>query len=646
MRIFCLLVSLAAIAGAQDDIQPNIILFLADDMGMGDTSAYQDITGNSDDKQIHTPNLEKLAERGVRFTDAHTPASRCTTTRYALMTGRYAWRGRLKHWVLFGSQGDPLIEPDRPTIPSMLSGAGYHTHMVGKWHVGLRYRQSDGSPAAGWADADLTQPLHTTPVDQGFDFALFTSRSHGTSGATANGKNQKRNGPNQNVGPGHILQRKAIAATGNGKQLVDADDPKAYILEELGPKHFEHGPGKLDTMLKADEDWNKPFFLYYASPSNHGPYTPADEIRGVPVKGAARTKSGEPMGVRYDFIYENDVFMGLMLDWLKNTQDPRYPDKTLEKTTLVIFTSDNGSEIVQKTATGPYRSNKGSCYEGGHRVAFIASWPGGGVSGGKDVSATIGLQDLYATFADLAGVQLPDLEAGEKGAEDSVSIVPQLRGANEAEPRPQFYHDHKEAKDDPAVAAMRFGKWKIFFDASLIRSGEAEPYELYDLEADPKETTNRIDEPELEGLVSKLTEIALLHRTSGGHRAMEFAPKRREIFNAPKGVVKRGDLQLTIQEDGKALEISFNQNVIVESVGLSAGENGSCGGFYKLGDNEAMQIYCIDGDNDQKDQGGAISDLGILKNGQTLRLDPSPFLGVEAAGEWALHSVAVRPLGK
>lgn len=645
MRILCVFFSLLAIAAAQDDIQPNIILFLADDMGMGDTSAYQDITGNSDEQQIHTPNLEKLAARGVRFTDAHTPASRCTTTRYALMTGRYAWRGRLKHWVLFGSQGDPLIEPDRPTIPSMLSGAGYHTHMVGKWHVGLRYRQSDGSPAAGWADADLTQPLHTTPVDHGFDFALFTSRSHGTSGATANGKNKKRNGPNQNVGPGHILQRKAIAATGDGKQLVDASDSNAYILEELGPKHYEHGPAKLDTMIKADEGWNKPFFLYYASPSNHGPYTPADAIRDVPVKGAARAKSGEPMGVRYDFIYENDVFMGLMLDWLRDTQDPRYPDKTLEETTLVIFTSDNGAEIQAKTATGPYRSNKGSCYEGGHRVAFIASWPKGGIGGGKDISATIGLQDLYATFAELAGAQLPDLEAGEKGAEDSVSIVQQLRGKNDADLRPQFYHDHKEAKEDPAVVAMRFGDWKMFFDASLIREGKAKPYELYNLEADPKEEINLIDDPNLKEFIAQQTELALLHRTAGGHRAAAFAPERREIFDSPEGVIDRGELQLTVNEDGKALEISFNQDVLVESVGLAAGEDGSCGGFYKLGDSEPMQIYCVDGDNDQKDQRGIISDLGLLKKGKTLRLDPSPFLGVEAAGDWNLSSMSVRPLG-
>ena len=175
---------------------PNIIVMMADDMGMGDTSAYQDFTGNPDDAQLHTPNMDRLARMGVRFTDAHTPASRCTTTRYGLLTGRYSWRSRLKYWVLFGNQGDPLIEPDRPTIASMLRDNGYATAMFGKWHVGLRYAQTDGSPAAGWPDADLTQPLHTSPLDHGFDIARFTSRSHGTSGPNPAAKSpKKRNSP-------------------------------------------------------------------------------------------------------------------------------------------------------------------------------------------------------------------------------------------------------------------------------------------------------------------------------------------------------------------------------------------------------------------------------------------------------------------
>ncbi|HCR28769.1 MAG TPA: arylsulfatase, partial [Opitutae bacterium] len=168
-----------AISMAGPDVsRPNIILMMADDMGMGDTSAYQDFTGNADKDQLNTPQMERLARMGIRFTDAHTPSSRCSPTRYGLLTGRYPWRNRLKHWVLFGSQGDPMIEADRPTIASMLKDHGYSTAMFGKWHVGLRFSRTDGSPAAGWDDADLSKPLHTSPVDHGFDFARYTSRSH------------------------------------------------------------------------------------------------------------------------------------------------------------------------------------------------------------------------------------------------------------------------------------------------------------------------------------------------------------------------------------------------------------------------------------------------------------------------------------
>ena len=238
IRFFLILCLVALSTRAAD--KPNIIFFMADDMGMGDTSAFQDFTGNADNVQLHTPQMERLARMGVRFTDAHTPSSRCTPTRYGLLTGRYPWRSRMKWWVLFGAQGDPMIEADRPTIATMLRDSGYGTGMVGKWHVGLRYRQSNGKPAAGWQDADISQPLHTTPLDHGFDFARFTSRSHGTSGPDAAHRNPaKRNNPNQSVGPGHIHGRVAIGATKNGKQLV-AGGPKAYILKKLGSRHSDH----------------------------------------------------------------------------------------------------------------------------------------------------------------------------------------------------------------------------------------------------------------------------------------------------------------------------------------------------------------------------------------------------------------------
>ena len=189
--------------------KPNIIIYFTDDMGLGDTSVYQDWCGNSDDVQLHTPNMQRLANMGIRFTDAHSPHSRCSTSRYALMTGRYCWRSSLKHWVLFGVQCDPLIEKDRPTLATFLRQSGYRTGMVGKWHLGLRYRKTDGTVSDGWDDADLTKGIADGPNNHGFDFFYGISRSHPTSGPDG----MKRNKPDQSIGPGWIRNSHILGAT-------------------------------------------------------------------------------------------------------------------------------------------------------------------------------------------------------------------------------------------------------------------------------------------------------------------------------------------------------------------------------------------------------------------------------------------------
>jgi len=704
--IFCVALPLVhPVASSQENPKPNILLMMADDMGMGDTSAYQDFTGNSNADQIHTPAMERLARMGVRFTDAHTPSSRCSPTRYGLLTGRYPWRNRLKYWVLFGSQGDPMIEADRPTIASMLRDNGYHTGMVGKWHVGLRYRQSDGRPAAGFEDADLMQPLADGPLDHGFDFCRFTSRSHGTSGPEPG----KKNKPDQDIGPGHIHGRTAISATANGRQIA-GEGPKAYVLKELGGRHSDSAMEFLSGHVTDAATKDSPFFLYYPSNSNHGPHTPDSHVGDKPVAGAARNVAGEPMNVRSDYIYENDVALRRLLDWLSATDDPRNAGHKLMHNTIVIFTSDNGAEKNSNIATGPFRSHKGSCYEGGHRVPFLVSWPRGKVGDGnpetpgRDSQQLIGLTDLYATFADALNVELPNNAAGKKGAEDSVSTLPAWKG-DAVTPRPLFFNDHKEAKQDPAVAALRFdnpsvagetvaGQWKIFFDSRLLRRGEPHPMELYDLSTDSVEENNRISEPELQPLVARLSEVAMLHRTAGGHRLVESSSPQRITFSWRGDVTKSdGTIDVTDQfrnaaattvtvesnvvnmsvtksgsdesataafalnarglglsggqveqvDDGEALLISFDRDVIVESVSIVAG-NGVCGGFYRVGHNAPLAIYCIDAAIDAKDQSGILSDFGVVKAGQQLRLASSPHFGVEAEGRWRLQALTVRLL--
>ncbi len=680
-----LLFFLPLFALGQVSNRPNVVLFMADDMGMGDTSAYQFFTKNTDGQQLKTPAMQKLANMGMLFTDAHTPSSRCTPTRYGLLTGRYPWRARMKHWVLFGVQGDPLIEKDRPTLGTLFQSQGYATALVGKWHLGLRYTQSNGKPAAGWDDADLTKGITDGPAAHGFDYARFTSRSHGTSGLDAgtaapkSGRNKRgdQNTPNQRTGPGHVHDNRIMSANGNGKQLVEKG-LHAYDFHSLGSRHSDHAISFLDNHFERKDSSHKPFFLYYPSNSNHGPYTPDKKIGDKTVKGAGRTMSGQATSIRLDYIYENDVALGRLLDYLENTDDPRNKGSKLIENTIVIFTSDNGAEVTAKTATGPVRSNKGSCYEGGHRVPFIVSWPKGKIAKGKVSDQLIGLQDMYATFSEIMGITLPNLRKGEKGAEDSLSILPAWRDEKLVD-RPMFYNDHKESKDG-AACAMRIdspkvggktvpGKWKMFFDASLLRSGTARPTALFDLATDTKEEKNRLNEKELTPLVKRLVSTALLHRRAGGHRFVSLAPKERVTFDWTKPTPSPAPIVLTLSAKGGAskrdaqgmgvvgrgsprvdsresLAIRFKQDVLIESVGLKAGKDGTCGGSLLMGKRAPLAIYCTDKDNDAKDQQGIMSDLGILKKGEMLILDANPHLGVETAGSWKLQSLVVRPFAE
>ena len=680
MKLLFFLPLIPLIVFSQISDQPNVVLIMADDMGMGDTSAYQFYTKNSDDQQIHTPAMEKLASMGMLFTDAHTPSSRCTPTRYGLLTGRYPWRARMKHWVLFGVQGDPLIEEDRPTLATLFRSQGYATAMVGKWHLGLRFTQTNGKPAAGWEDADLTKDVFNGPCDHGFDYARFTSRSHGTSGPNAGTTgpktNKNRNTPTQSIGPGHIHNRRIIGATGKGKQLAKAGE-KAYDLHSLGSRHSNHAMEFIDQHTRNPKNSINPFFLYYPSNSNHGPYTVDNEIGGKKVKGAGKMVSGESASIRHDYIYENDVALGRLLDFLENTKDPRKPSRKLIENTIVIFTSDNGAEVKTKTATGPVRSNKGSCYEGGHRVPFIVSWPIGKVKKGEKSNQLIGLQDLYSTFSEILKVPLPDLRKGSKGGEDSFNILPTWKGEKISN-RPMFYNDHKESKDGAACAMrlnnpkiagkIKTGQWKIFFDASLLRQATAKPVELYDLRTDPMETKNRLEDPELKSLIKKLTSIAILHRTVGGHRFVSFAPKKRIVFDWTKPMPIPAPLTLSISgkgglptqkpdglgiegkessriDKGEGIALRFEQDVLIESIALKAGD-GSCGGSLVKEKNSPLAIYCIDADNDANDQKGIISDLGVIKKGERLILDAGPHLGVEQPGSWKLQSLVVRPFAQ
>lgn len=590
-----------------------------------------------------------------------------------------------------------MIEADRPTIASLLKDHGYHTAMFGKWHVGLRFSRTDGSPAAGWEDADLSKPLHTSPIDHGFDFARFTSRSHLSSGPVIeDGKITRVRGP------GHIDGRFVVGSTGSGKGLVTSG-PNAYILEELGSRHSDNAIGFMTNHVGSPGSQQSPFFLYYPANSNHTPHTADVSIGGVPIVGAARTKDGNPTDARNDYIYQNDVALGRMIDWLEANDDPRNPGQKLIDNTLVIFTSDNGAEKNSDIATGPFRSNKASSFEGGHRVPFIAAWKAGGIGDGsantrgQTSRALIGLQDMFATFAEIVGQPVPDYRSGQKGGEDSYSILESMRDASTEGRSIILHHDHKEAGDDPAIFVLRMdspkvnekrfdGQWKLFFDPALLRAGEANPYMLYDLETDQMETTNLIDRSDLNPLIEYITDIAVRHRNAGGHRlaelklgpriefdfrsneALDGAKARnakiaakghslRATISAEKNGQSLSDTTFTSSSDGlgisdgdaktvdgdEAVLIRFNKNVVVEHASLLASGD-IAGGHYNVGGGAPLSIYCVNADIDDKDQSGVLSDLGVLKAGQILRLDSRARFPSEHTGSWTLQHLSVREI--
>ncbi len=322
------------------------------------------------------------------------------------------------------------------------------------------------------------------------------------------------------------MGRDVIGATGNGKQLDGS-----YVLNEIGAAL---DAASFEFLDEAADSATKPFFLYFASPSNHSPYTPSKEIGGISVVGASRNVDGSPTNsTRLDFIYQNDVHIQRLLKWLGETDDPRRPGHPLLENTLFIFTSDNGAEKNNKQFTGPVRSNKGSVYEGGHRVAFIASWPLGGIGDGnpdtpgRTKERLICHTDVYATLAAILDRPLPPVTGEGRGAEDSFSQLAALRGKT-APPRPPvFPNDHMEAskKDSElrAVVAVRSnaapgpGKWKLFLDHHFAFNQKANPTELYNLAKDPMEETNLVNDPTAKPMVEFLVREAMNAAGDDGH---------------------------------------------------------------------------------------------------------------------------------
>ncbi len=377
--------------------KPNIVYILADDLGYGDVGCYNAAS------KIPTPHLDRLAREGMRFTDAHAPDAVCTPTRYGLLTGRYCFRSRMKSGVL-PPWGPPLIEEGRLTVPALLGQHGYATACIGKWHLGWEWPTKDSRPPAsrdGIGNVDFSKPIPGGPIARGFatyfgvdlpNYPPYCFIENGrTVGIPSTAAPMEQGGMNR---PGPMVP---------GWSLVN-------ILPELTRRAVSQ------IEQHAQQEPGKPFFLYFPLTAPHYPVVPAPEFKG-------RSRAGE----YGDFVAQVDATVGDVLAALKRTG--------LATNTLVIFTSDNGPECVE-VEPGAYdriklyghrsmdglRGVKRDTWEGGHRVPFLARWPGH-VPAGAVSEETICHVDFMATCAALLGAKLPP-NAGE----DSYDLLPVLLG--------------------------------------------------------------------------------------------------------------------------------------------------------------------------------------------------------------------------
>jgi len=388
---------------------PNILLILTDDLGYGDPVCY-----NAESK-IPTPNIDRLARGGMRFTDAHAPAAVCVPTRYGLLTGRYPFRTRID-W-----RRRAVIEAGRMTLGSLLSEAGYATACVGKWHLGF-----DGGP-----DYDYTQPLPGGPVDRGFAHYFGIPHSLDIEPYYYIRGDKAARPPTEKIGASSSPDWSPI----QGKFWRSGNIAPGFVHKEVLPRLAEESIAWLEERAGKEQ----PFFLYLALTSPHTPWLPAEKYRG---------KSGA--GLYGDFVMHTDAVVGQVLQALDRLK--------LKDDTLVLFTNDNGPIWYQRDierfghrANLELRGMKGDAWEGGHRVPFLARWPGR-VKPGSVSGEMICQTDLLATFAALVDRKLPP-DAGE----DSFNILPALLGESGAEPiRPSMI-----TQSSHRVLAVRRGRWKL-----------------------------------------------------------------------------------------------------------------------------------------------------------------------------------------
>ena len=469
---------------------PNIIYILADDLGYGDVSIY------NPGEKITTPNIDKLAEAGMRFTDAHSPSSVCTPTRYSILTGQYCWRSRLPRGVLSG-YGRALIEKKQQTVASMLKEKGYTTAVIGKWHLGLDWiikegreetlviKENNGKEASILTtmnpdDIDFTKPPSDGPLKHGFDYSYILPAS-------------------LDMEPYCYLKNDTLVELPTGHTEgndLNTGFTGAFWRAGLMAPEFDVRQvlpvftSQAENYIRRQKDTDKPYFLYFAMTAPHTPWLPANEFSG-----------SSQAGDYGDFVTMVDAMVGRVLTALKESGK--------EENTVVILASDNGPywrpafiEKFDHRSAYIYRGMKADAWEGGHRIPFMVRWPGH-VQPGSVSNATTTLANLMATAADITGIGTDHVQG-----KDSYSILPVLLGKTETVPGQDAVIHHSSR----GMFAIRSGDWKLV--EGLGSGGFSEPVsydplpgeapgQLFNIKNDPSETVDLyLQEPEI---VKKMT---------------------------------------------------------------------------------------------------------------------------------------------
>lgn len=428
--------------------KPNIVYILADDLGYGDISI------NNPEGKIPTPNIDKLAAQGMRFTDAHSPSSVCTPTRYGLLTGRYPWRSRLPIGVLKG-YSRTLIENELPTVASFLKSEGYKTGIVGKWHLGLDWhlqpihKNLENDKLYGISEEmnadfiDFTIDPKNGPNTAGFDYSYILPAS-------------------LDMPPYCYLENQKLVELPDaytvGNKLSSGYTGPFWRGGKMAPSFdfFKVLPTFIDKAIAflKNQSAEQPFFLYLPLAAPHTPWVPDKAYQG-------KSKVGE----YGDFVQQVDASVGKILQTLKA--------KGLDQNTIVIVTSDNGPywrqnfvEMFNHKAAGQFRGMKADIFEGGHRIPFIVRWPGK-IKPNSISTATTCLTNLMATCTDILSNSDPKYLS-----EDSYSILPVLLGKSQKVVNQQAVV-HSSSM---GIYAIRKGNWKLI--EGLGSGGFTEPKEI------------------------------------------------------------------------------------------------------------------------------------------------------------------------